>query len=109
MIKYQITFCNCVEGSLPQRDEICDTKEEAMKVADDYNRAQGLGDYGNANACYSFREIKVKGTKKQEEMQAKKFELNHLYGMRDMWTNFKNNKMLKKTNELIEILEKEVI
>lgn len=43
---YQIAFSNC-EGVNPQKYEIYDSKEEAEKIADQYNRSQELGKYGN--------------------------------------------------------------
>lgn len=55
---YQIAFNNC-EGVTPQKFEIYDDKEEAEKVADEYNRAQGLGKYGNPWAEYTVIERKL--------------------------------------------------
>lgn len=49
--KYQIAFNNC-EGVNPQKYEIYDSKEEAEKLADSYNKAQCLGKYGNPWAEY---------------------------------------------------------
>lgn len=50
--QYQIAFSNC-EGVNPQKYEIYDDKEEAKKIADGYNKAQGLGKYGNPWAEYT--------------------------------------------------------
>ena len=49
--QYQIVFNNC-EGVFPQKYEIYDDEEEAKKIADNYNKSQGLGKYGNPWAEY---------------------------------------------------------
>ena len=50
-VQYQIAFSNC-EGVNPQKYEIYDTEEEAKKIAESYNKSQGLGKYGNPWAEY---------------------------------------------------------